>query len=92
MCPYCNSFEVDWVQVSGKGKIYSWVVCHHAFHPSFVSQLPYAVVTIELDEGVRLISRMIDTEPEELEIGIPVEVEFDDITDEISLPVFRRSR
>ena len=90
MCPHCYSFEVDWVKVSGKGKVYSWVVCHHAFHPAFAEEVPYAVVTIELEEGVRLISRMVDTKPEELAIDMPVEVVFEDVNEEVTLPVFKR--
>ena len=90
MCPACYSFEVDWLKVSGKGRVYSWVVCHHAFHPAFTEEVPYAVVTIELDEGVRLISRMVDTKPEELEIDMPVEVVFEDVNEEITLPMFKR--
>ncbi len=92
MCPYCYSFEFEWAKVSGKGKIYTYVVTHQAFHSGFAEEVPYATVTIELDEGVRMVSRMVDTKPEELEIGMPVEVVFEDVTDKITLPMFKRSQ
>ena len=91
MCPHCHSLEVEWVKTSGKGKVYSWAVSHQAFHPGFAQDVPYATITIELEEGVRMVSRMVDTKPEELEIGMPVEVVFEDVTEEITLPMFKRS-
>ncbi len=90
MCPSCHSLEFEWAQVSGRGKVYNLVVTHQAFHPGFRDEVPYATVIIELDEGVRMVSRMADTKPEELEIGMPVEVAFEDVTDEITLPMFKR--
>ncbi len=90
MCPYCHSLEVEWAKVSGKGKVYSYGVTHRAFHPGFADEVPYASVVIELDEGVRMVSRMVDAKTDELRIGMPVEVVFQDITDEITLPMFKR--
>jgi uncharacterized OB-fold protein len=90
MCPDCYCFDMEWPQVSGKGKIYTWVVDHRGFHPAFKDEVPYAVVIVELNEGVRMVSRMVDTKPEELKFGLPVEVVFDDVTDEITLPMFKR--
>ena len=90
MCPYCNSLDAEWTKVSGKGKVYTWVVCHQAFHPGFAADVPYAVVNIELDEGIRMMSRVIDVKPEELEIGMPVHVVFEDVSEDFALPVFRK--
>lgn len=90
MCPHCNSFDTEWTKVSGKGNVYSWVVCHRAFHPGFAAEVPYAAVTIELDEGVRMMSRVVDVKPEDLKIGMPVQVVFEDVTADITLPMFRR--
>ena len=57
LCNACYSNSIDWVQASGRGKVHSWTVCHHAFHPSFVAALPYTLVTVDLDEGVRALGR-----------------------------------
>ena len=90
MCHHCHSFELEWAKVSGYGKVYSWVVCYRALHPGFASEVPYVGVTVELDEGVRMFSRMVDVKPDEMEIGLPVKVFFEDVTPEFTLPMFRR--
>ena len=90
MCPKCSSWEVEWVEVSGKGKVYSWAITHQPFHPGFANDIPYASVIVELDEGVRLMTNITNVKLEELYIGMPVEVVFEDVTNEISLPKFMR--
>jgi hypothetical protein len=79
--------NAEWVRVSGKGKVFSWTVTARAFYPGF--EVPYAVVIIELDEGVRMVSNVVDCKPEDLYIGMPVEVVFEDVTKEITLPKFK---
>jgi uncharacterized protein len=88
MCPVCHSLEKEWVPSKGKGKIYSWVTYREAPHPAF--KAPYSVVLVELEEGIRLVSNMLDCTPEEIHIGMPVEVVFDDITEDVTLPKFRK--
>lgn len=91
MCPNCGSWDTTWVRVSGKGKVYSWTVTHRSFHPGFADELPYASVIVELDEGVRLMTNIIDVKPDDLYVGMPLEVVFEDVTQEITLPRFRKS-
>lgn len=55
LCPSCHSHDVGWVQLSGRGRIHSWTVTHHAFHPAFREALPMVLVTVDLDEGVRAL-------------------------------------
>ena len=62
-----------------------------ALHPAFGESVPYAPTVVELEEGVRLLSVLVDCPPDDLEIGMPVEVVFDAVTDEITLPKFRRT-
>lgn len=88
ICPSCRSLEKEWAPSSGKGIIHSWVVYREAPHPGFVA--PYAVVLVELEEGVRLISNVVDMELDEIQIGMPVEAVFDNVTDELALPKFRK--
>ncbi len=88
MCPDCHSIERKWEEVSGKGTVYSWVTYHESQEPSF--KAPYSVVLVELDEGMRLISNLVDVKPDEIEIGMKVEVVFDKIMDEITLPKFKK--
>lgn len=88
MCPNCQSLEVEWVPSSGKGTVYSWVIYREAPHSAFTA--PYGVVLVELDEGIRFVTNMVETNPEEIRIGMPVEVVFDDVDKDLVLPKFRR--
>jgi uncharacterized OB-fold protein len=69
--------------------VFSVAVMHQANHPWFAARVPYAVVVVELAEGARMISTVVGVDPHGIEIGMPVEVDFEDVTPEISLPVFR---
>jgi len=86
-CPSCGSFEWDTVESSGKGTVYSFVITHHPQVPAFGYPLP--VVLIELEEGTRLVSNLVGVEPDDVEIGMPVEVTFVEFDDELTLPQFR---
>ena len=90
MCPRCNSMEREWAPSTGKGVVYSWVnfVYANAAYPGI--KVPYTVVVVEMAEGVRMISNLYDVKPEEVYVGMPVEVVFDDIADDLTLPKFRR--
>lgn len=89
MCPDCNSMDSEWVEVSGSGKVYSWVTYAESPHPGFDS--PHTVVLVELDEGPRLVSNTVGIAADELEIGAPVRVVFDDVGDDFTLFKFERT-
>jgi len=91
MCPECGSWDWAWAPSTGRGKIFSWTVVARALHAAFQDDAPYAPVIVEMDEGVRLLSQVTDVAPDELEIDMPVEVVFDAVTPEITLPRFRRA-
>ena len=86
-CPNCHSLRWDTVLASGKGTVYSFVVTHHPQVPAFDYPLP--IVLVELEEGVRQVSNLLGVEPDEVEIGLPVQVEFVAFDDELTLPQFR---
>ena len=88
-CPTCGSFAWTWERSSGKGTVYSWIVIHRALHPGFTEDLPYAAVIVELEEGVRLVTHVPGLPPAQLRLDMPVEVVFDDVTPEVTLPKFR---
>ncbi len=92
MCAACGSFNWSWEPSSGRGKVFSWTVADRALHPDFVGDTPYAPTIVETDEGVRILTQVVDCDPEDLEIGLPVEVVFDDVTGDVTLPKFRVSR
>ncbi|HEY90354.1 MAG TPA: Zn-ribbon domain-containing OB-fold protein [Dehalococcoidia bacterium] len=89
ICPGCASEDTEWVKVSGRGTIFTWNVFHKVYHPAFAQDVPYAIVAVELEEGPRVTSNLVDCRLEDIRIGMPVEVVFEDITEEISLPKFR---
>ncbi len=91
MCAECGSFAWTWERSTGHGSVFSWTVVERALHPDFEEDTPYAVVVVEMDEGVRLLSRVVDIAPADLQIGMSVEVAFDPVTDGLALPRFRRS-
>ncbi len=91
MCPDCQSFDFEWAPVSGRGTIYSYVVTHQAIHPALVGHTPLATVEVELEEGPRITSNLVDVPPDAIEIGMAVEVVFEKINDEVTLPLFRRA-
>jgi uncharacterized OB-fold protein/acyl dehydratase len=88
-CPHCGSFEWHAVESSGHGHVYTYVVNHHPRHPAF--DFPHVVAVVELAEGTRLITNLTGIRPEEVEIGMPVVLDWLDADPELSLPVFRPS-
>ena len=88
VCDACYSMETTWRQVSGHGTVHSWTVAHHPFHPGFKSELPYVLVTVDLDEGVRMLAQIRGLEVDALAVGLPVTMVAERVTDELALPVF----
>ena len=74
-CRTCLTETLEWVPVSGRGTVYSFVIMHRAATPAF--KAPYAIVVVELEEGARILSDMVDVDVEDVQIGLPVEVAFE---------------
>ncbi|WP_052404836.1 Zn-ribbon domain-containing OB-fold protein [Bacillus rubiinfantis] len=88
VCHQCRHYQLEWVPTSGKGTVYSFVIYYRSVHPGF--EVPYGVVLVELVEGVRIISNMVDCKPEEIYIGMPVELVVDQVWEDLALPKFKR--
>ncbi|HZJ46774.1 MAG TPA: Zn-ribbon domain-containing OB-fold protein [Pyrinomonadaceae bacterium] len=88
-CPYCSSELFEWQPASGRGTVYSFTVIHRSPSSSFRDKVPYVLALIDLQEGVRMMTNVIECEPDAVEIGMPVEVAFEDLNESISLPQFR---
>jgi uncharacterized OB-fold protein len=86
-CPRCLSSNLKWVKASGKGRVHSYTVVYEYPPPGF--KTPYIIALIDLEEGVRMLSNIVDCSPEDVKIGMPVEVAFIDVTEDFTLPVFR---
>jgi len=88
LCPLCNSAKLEWVEVSGRGRLYSYTVVHRAPSKAFADEVPYVVAVVELDEGPRLMSNLTGCAPEAAKIGMPLKVAFRKLSESVTLPVF----
>jgi uncharacterized OB-fold protein len=92
LCTECLSSRTEWVRASGAGKVYTFTVTCQNQAPGFRETLPYIMAYVELAEGVKMLTNLVDCRPEEVKIGMPVEVVFDDVTPEVTLVKFRPAR
>lgn len=88
ICYKCHSFDMNWVEAPTKGEIYSFAVYHRGVHPGF--ELPYAVILVELENGQRIVSNLLDCPSEEVYIGMPVEVVIEQTFEDVPLVKFKR--
>jgi uncharacterized protein len=88
-CPHCWSENVDWEQASGRATLYTWSVVYSNDLPPFPEKVPYAAAIVDLDEGPRMMTRVVGCEFDDLRVGMPLEVTFEQETDQVTLPVFR---
>jgi uncharacterized OB-fold protein len=93
LCGNCQSPDHDWVESAGRGTVYTYTIVAHPVHDATNDVVPYNVVIVELDDcgGVLVPSNVVDCTPDEVAAGMAVVVEWDDITDEIAIPRFRRA-
>jgi uncharacterized OB-fold protein len=87
-CADCWSTESEWVEASGRGKLYTFGIMHQQYHPSFADAIPYNFALVELEEGPRLVTNIVDCPNEELRVDMPVEAVFDDVSEETTLVRF----
>lgn len=92
-CPRCRSADSECQELPGTGVVYTYTVVRQAFIPSLADRLPYVVAVVDLDEsqGARLVSNVVDCDPEKVEIGSPVSVVWEDMSPGLALPRFRVS-
>lgn len=88
LCSQCYSFEHDWQTLSGNGRLLSWTVCHHPFHPGFKQRVPYTMVTVDMAEGVRMQAPLHAPLDTPLAAGLALRLAFDDVDDTLTLPCF----
>lgn len=88
-CPRCLSNRLEWAEASGRGTLYSYTVARRPTSPDFEEDVPFVIAVVELDEGPRMTSRLVEVDLDRVEIGMRLEVVFDDVTEEVTLPYFR---
>ena len=90
LCPHCRSSRSEWVTASGRGTVFSWIVVRHPVPKDmYAGEVPYVVALVELEEGVRMPTNIVGCEPDAIRAGMPVEVVFEDVSADITLPRFR---
>ncbi len=90
ICPHCLHMGADWAKLSGKGTVYSFIIARRPYHPAI--PVPYVVAIIALEEGIRMLSNVVECKPEDVKVGMPVEVVFEDLSPEFSLPKFKPAK
>lgn len=89
MCPQCRSLDVEVLELSGHGTVYSYAILHHPQNPAFT--YPVLAALVDLDEGVRLVSNLTDVDKDDIRIGMRVEAHFVPAGDGAQVPAFRPS-
>lgn len=89
LCIDCLSESLDWVEASGKGTLHAYGIMHQRYHPGFFDDIPYNVAVVELDEGPRLNTNILEVSSEDLQVGMRVMVTFERVTKEVAIPKFR---
>jgi uncharacterized OB-fold protein len=87
-CPRCLSADLAWERLSGRARLHTFTVVHRG-QKGFPVPTPYVLAVVELEEGPRMMTTLVDVEPAAVTIGMPLEVVFRDVSDAIALPLFR---
>lgn len=90
-CFACGSMQATWVPVSGRATLFSWTVAHPPLLPYFAERAPWPVAVVQLEEGPRMATNIVDLAVEDYSFGLPLIVVFEDVDDEVTLTVFRRA-
>jgi uncharacterized OB-fold protein len=92
-CPDCFSKDTTWRQASGKATLHTYIINHRPA-PGFENEAPYVIAVVQLEEGPRMMTNLVDVEPDprNLPVDMPLEVVFDKANDQITLPKFRPAR
>ena len=88
LCDVCFSFNVKWIEASGRGTVHSWTITHHAFSPGFKAEVPYVLATVDLEEGVRVLAPLRGVKETDIKIGLPVRVTFERRKADLITPAF----
>ena len=88
-CPHCLSTNFSFQNVSGRGKVFSFVTFHRVYRPAFAEDVPYVVALVELEEGPRVLTNILGVTHEDVRCEMPVEVVFDDYDEDVAIPKFR---
>ncbi len=94
LCPSCGSRSITWIQASGRGRLHSFEIAHQILNKAFKVKTPVVLAMVELEEGPRMLTNLVGVTPDPTAIrcDMPVEVVFEKLTDEVSLPMFQPAK
>jgi len=87
-CPHCGAGTIEWRRASGQGEVYAVCVEHRPSLPAVFGEEPYAVALVELAEGVRLMTNIVNVPVSDVRVGLPVSVTWEELSDGRRLPLF----
>jgi len=90
-CTHCSSENIEWVEASGKGTIYSYSVVETNAPSAFMKDVPYVIAIVRLEEGVQMLTNIVGCDPYQVTCDMPVQVTFEKLDDEFTLPKFKPS-
>ena len=88
-CPSCWSEDVEWVEASGDATLYTWSVVHVNDLPPFPERVPYVAAVVDLAEGPRMMTNVVDCDPDDLEVGMSLQATFHPTSDAVTIVQFR---
>ena len=91
ICSNCWSNDIKWVKASGKGTVWTYTVTYQNRTQGFAQDVPYVLALVELEEGVRMFSNIVECNPQDVKIGLPVEVTFVQANNQVTVPYFKPS-
>ena len=91
VCPKCRGFNFEFDESAGRGRVFTYTIVYHGAHPAVMDAVPYAVAVVRLDDcgGVKLISNVVGCSYDEVRVDMPVELAWDDVSADLSVPRFR---
>ena len=94
VCPRCQARDIGWIQASGRGKLHAFEIGYQAFSKAWKVKPPWVLAMVELAEGPRMMTNLVNVEPDPkvIKCDMPVRVVFSKLTDEITLPLFEPAR
>jgi len=92
LCTSCMSSQVQWIKCSGRATVYTFTTTYQNQAAGFRESLPYIMAYVELEEGLKMLTNLVDCQPEQAKIGMPVEVVYEDVTPAVTLAKFRPAR
>jgi uncharacterized OB-fold protein len=88
VCPHCLSDRLEWTAASGRGRVYSYTLVRRAMNPAFAVEVPYIFAIVELEEGVRVTTNIVNCGSDEIRVDMPVKATYDNVTPEVALLKF----